>query len=221
MKFTWKGTLLAAVVLLVVFAFGSAYEDVGLAEIVVSGLGLAAAAVVRRFAARGNTLSDIEFSPGADGTAEAPGSKLNQLLSELEEFEAEYFGRYGIHFSRANSIIDYYQIPSIDGETFLLCSVIAFDKDTGSDTHIIVELQTGRIVKHSPVLFKGQYRWPFDYCPLVESLRENQMLRRSNSIRETLKAMGQGQLQGDYTDLVVDKDIQNQDAIVNVDNGEQ
>jgi hypothetical protein len=218
-KFTKKGTLLLVAAFALIFGFAALYEGTGVAELFVAILLVVLAVLVRRLTARNNSLSSVQPQSASDEDDNEFGGTLDQLLDDLETFEQEHMGWHGVHISRTNAWIKSYMLPSLDGETFLFYSIIPKDKDTGSHIHIVVETNTGIIVQHGPVLLEREYIWPFDYCPVVESLREAQMVRRSSSIRETLKAMGHGQLEGDYTDLVADKDIQDQDQIVNTGGG--
>lgn len=218
-KFNRKGTVILIAGFLFIAGFAAAYEDIGVPELLVSGMIIVLVAMIRRFTAKNtNTLSELNFQAGDDSGNEMAGEELRQLLDELEQFE-ERFGRRGIHLGRRNSLIRAYPVPSLDGDTCMLYSIIPTDRDTGQDIHIVVEVNTGMIVQHGPVQVKREYIYPFDYCPVVEALEKAQAMRNSSSIRETLKAMNQGQLQGDYSNLVMDKDIQHNDDVITIEGG--
>lgn len=219
-KFNKTGTVILVAGFLFIAAFAAAYEDIGVPELLFSGLVVVLLAMIRRFTARNtNALADLEFQDsGSGGDHERPGDTLTQLLDDLEEFERR-MGRRGIHISRANSLIRAYPVPSLDGDTYMLYSIIPTDRDTGQDIHIVVEANTGQILQHNPVQTRREYIWPFDYCPVVEALEKAQAMRNSSSIRETLKAMSSGQLHGDYSNLVMDKDIQHTDDVITIEGG--
>jgi len=204
LKFTRKGVLFAAAFLALVWG-GSALAGIfNEGILVISLLFLVAANMAVK--AQKRTLTDLSSDSG-DDSEEPVGGQMNQLISDIIEWNSKH-GKYDLYFDRVQSKVDFYQLPNVESDVFMIAMVILRDQDTNTDVHTAVELETGTIVHYGKVESKDEYVWPQDHVSLIESLRETNRLRKSESIRDMMEqlALQNGQLPGDYSGMPLDED---------------
>lgn len=205
MKFTKKGVAISVIVLGGSWGLAAAVGTLNYGVMLMSVLIVIAFSLLFRNKKSSESLDLSNFQDEEED--EELGSRFDRLVDDVRDW-GERYGKYSLYYDRSSSIFKTYEIPDIQSEKHLMASVIMRDEQTGDDIHIALEITTGTIVQHGRVQIDEEYVWPQDYVSLYESRLEGNQMRNQKSLNQTLRqlAMNNGQLDGNYSKLVVDQD---------------
>lgn len=204
MVFSMKGKVLPALFLAAVWSIAAFAGTLNVGVIALSLLLVAAAKLAFQ---QDKKQSSINLGQEEKEESEELGSSLNELIDDIQDW-ADKRTPYNLYYDIDNSMYKTYEVPDIESNKHLMASVIMRHEATQTDIHIAIELTTGTIVQHGKVQDSREYIWPQDYVSLFESRLEGNRMRNKQSINQKLLQLAEknGQLSGNYSQLVVDQD---------------
>lgn len=125
----------------------------------------------------------------------------HELWEDLQDWAAEDPRDMELVWEPLNTDATVLPIPADDPQ-FYLQSILAKDRDSSDELHIVVEMQTGYIIHYmsNDEDYKYDKNRPFDSVPFVAEHRFVLMLdiMERRTVKRKLQNMAQGQLPGGY-----------------------